>query len=577
MRIKHFISDYIVKRFCSQLVYLSSVLMSKKLLPFLLFTFIILNIGLGSWGLTESSEARYAEISREMLLSNDYLNPTLLGIYHYHKPPVTYWITSLGYKIFGISEQGARFFLQLAILIQLLLVYKIAQLLFNDKKVSLLAALIYFSFPIVLISSRNLTTDAYLTLFIMAAIYFWLARTKNVLGVWALYAFYICLGFAILTKGPVALLFVLTFILVRHWLLKKKIKTSFHGIVGLLLFFAISTSWFLFLWMRDPTFLDYFLHRQVTDRMFSNSFNRGKPFYFYIVLLPAILFPWVLLPFQNTHGKWQDFSGRKDGTDVLVFSTGILILLFSLFKTKLILYILPLFWMVAIVIAKKLVTAAASILRTLNIAYALMCLLLLLASFLIYLFDIPYISISKWEVLSTFGLVALWFIIYSKMKKTRPLTIGILAVGFSSILLISSMFVMGDNPGEINSIKEVSNFVEKVDPSPKKSVLVFNYLLDSAPFYLHGSIVTINAGHNTTQRDVQFQPNDQWKNNLINCDDRSQKPYLDSLLGNPNSFLLLRKKDSENEKLKSLLYHFQKRKEFEKWIVYYHNYPKVEK
>ena len=206
-----------------------------------------------------------------------------------------------------------------------------------------------------------------------------------------------------------------------------------------------------------------------------------------------------------------------------------------------------------------------------------MCLLLLLASFLIYLFDIPYISISKWEVLSTFGLVALWFIIYSKMKKTRPLTIGILAVGFSSILLISSMFVMGDNPGEINSIKEVSNFVEKVDPSPKKSVLVFNYLLDSAPFYLHGSIVTINAGHNTTQRDVQFQPNDQWKNNLINCDDRSQKPYLDSLLGNPNSFLLLRKKDSENEKLKSLLYHFQKRKEFEKWIVYYHNYPKVEK
>src|SRR5690606_21482530 len=150
-----------------------------------------------------------------------------------------------------------------------------------------------------------------------------------------------------------------------------------------------------------------------------------------------------------------------------------------------------------------------------------------------------------------------------------PLNTGILAVGFSTILLIFGMFIMGDNPGEINSIKSVSHFVEKVNPSSKKSVLVYNYLLDSAPFYLNGDIVTINAGHNTTQRDIQFQPNENWKKNLINWSNESQKPYLVSLLDNPNSFLLLRKKDSGDEKLKSLLYHFQKREEFEKWIIYY--------
>ncbi|TYB74275.1 ArnT family glycosyltransferase [Bizionia myxarmorum] len=545
--------------------------MSKRLFLFLLLVFIILNIGLGSWGLTESSEARYAEISREMLLSKDYINPSLLGVYHYHKPPITYWITTLGYKIFGVNEFGARFFLQIAIIIQLLLVYNIAQLLFNQKKVSLLATVVYFSFPIVLISSRNLTTDAYLTTFIMATIYFWLARIKNALGLWALYAFYICLGLAILTKGPVALLFVITFIIVHHWMLKKRIRTSFHGIVGLLLFFGISTSWYVFLWLKDPSFLDYFLHRQVADRIFSNSFSRTKPFYFYIIILPALLFPWVLVLLKNIFGKGKSFFRRKDGISILVISVVILILLFSIFKTKLILYILPLFWMVAIVIAKMLVTMEPKKLKILNITYAIMSLLLVVASLLFYLFNMSYLNISLWEVLLTLGLVSLWFFIYFKIKNTKPLTTGILAAGFSTILLIFGMFIMGDNPGEINSIKRISSFVEKVNPSSKKFVLVYNYLLDSAPFYLKGDIVTINAGHNTTERDIQFQPNEHWKKNLINWSDESQKSYLVSLLDKPNSFLILRKRDSGDDKLKTLLYHFQKRKEFEKWIVYYHN------
>ncbi|HEY4651774.1 MAG TPA: phospholipid carrier-dependent glycosyltransferase, partial [Pontibacter sp.] len=82
---------------------------------------------LGDWGVLETSEARYAEISREMLASGDWLHPRLLGILHYHKPPVTYMISSAGMAVFGINSFGVRFFLQISLLIQGVLVYRLGK------------------------------------------------------------------------------------------------------------------------------------------------------------------------------------------------------------------------------------------------------------------------------------------------------------------------------------------------------------------------------------------------------------------------------------------------------------------
>lgn len=59
----------------------------------MIFLGMVLYFNLGNWEVTESSEARYAQIPKEMIDSGDYIHPTLMGIYHYHKPPMTYWIT----------------------------------------------------------------------------------------------------------------------------------------------------------------------------------------------------------------------------------------------------------------------------------------------------------------------------------------------------------------------------------------------------------------------------------------------------------------------------------------------------
>ncbi|MEC8884584.1 MAG: glycosyltransferase family 39 protein, partial [Bacteroidota bacterium] len=197
--------------------------MTKKFYFVLASIFIVMLVGISQGGLTESSEARYAEIGREMAISNDFLHPRMLGIGHYHKPPVTYGITALGYKIFGFNEFGARFFLAVALLLQLLLVYKMGKLWFEDRKTGIFAALIYFTFPIVLASVLNLTTDAYLNTFILSSIYgFLVVKLKKKKSF--LYLGYALLGIAFLIKGPVAFLPVALFMICYKISTKEPLK-----------------------------------------------------------------------------------------------------------------------------------------------------------------------------------------------------------------------------------------------------------------------------------------------------------------------------------------------------------------
>ena len=60
--------------------------------------------------LTDSVEGNYALTAKEMVLSGDWLSPQIYGRYWFDKPVFSYWMIALGFKIFGFSEFGARFF-----------------------------------------------------------------------------------------------------------------------------------------------------------------------------------------------------------------------------------------------------------------------------------------------------------------------------------------------------------------------------------------------------------------------------------------------------------------------------------
>ena len=63
---------------------------------------------LGTRGLNEPDEGRYASMARAMVETGDWWEPRLSGYGHYDKPPLVYWVTALAFKAFGFNAWAAR-------------------------------------------------------------------------------------------------------------------------------------------------------------------------------------------------------------------------------------------------------------------------------------------------------------------------------------------------------------------------------------------------------------------------------------------------------------------------------------
>lgn len=541
--------------------------MKYKLLIISITSFTILNFALGSWGIMETSEARYAEISKEMLENNDFVNPMLLNIHHFHKPPLTYYITDLGYELFGVNEFGARFFLQFAIVLQLLLVFKITLLLFKDSNIAFAATLIYFSLPIVLISSRNLTTDAYLNTFIFVSIYFWLYHKIKSKKVIYIYLFYLFLGLIFETKGPVGLLFPIVFIIVYKLTSKKPFfNKNIHHIIGGFLFLFIASLWYITLIAENSNIFDYFIKDQLVNRMVSKSFNRAKPFWFYFATIPFLGLPWVFIVINYFKKQRSIIKKEKKAEYILYITILVLVVLFSIFKTKLILYILPVFGFIAILAAKILVHSNTKTLIIYNKIIIATIVTILIGFMGINFYKTAFrFNMFYSVILIVLSLVCVTYILKYKFK-TQYLKTAVLSYAYGCILLISGTLFLIQNSSKLNSAKEVISYINTIDNVD--NIVVYNYLLPSAKFYSKKNVVTLNDGHNTVKREIQFENNSKWKDNLINLNTKNGIKRAASIINN-NSVLITRKNHELHDDVLFLKKNLIHSKNIGNWILYF--------
>lgn len=517
---------------------------------------VVLFFNLSYWGVTETSEARYAEISWEMYQSGDFLHPTLLNIGHYHKPPVTYWITAVAYNLLGPNVFAARFFLQIAVLLQILLVYKIGIKLFDNKQTAFYAAAIYFSFPAVIIASRALTTDAYLATFILASVYFWIKYRQDA-KVWALYLFYFFLGLGFLDKGPVDFIIPIVFVIAFNRLKPPPFsKAIIHHVLGILLLLVVGFSWFLILYAENPAFLDYFIFKHTIDRFASNTFHREKPFWFYFVIVPVTAFPWFFLlikPLRNY------FKEKFSTTHVLLFWVFLPLIFFSMSTSKLILYVLPIYGGMALLSAyqwHQIITKR----KVWVYIFLAFCYVAVLALALAPQFDASLVfNTTMYGML--IGMATVFTMTFYWMKKfSIEKLLVYLSIFFTSALTMFATFFFHNNAEKVHDQRHVAAFIREL-PNVDE-VYVYNKRLPSIAFELQQPIVSIADGDRGLKREVQFEQDDHWKQYLLQAEEVKS-------LNTKHAVMLMEDDEKPSESIEPILRQFTRKKRIDGWLIYY--------
>ncbi len=529
--------------------------------PILLFALLW---QLGAWGVTDTSEARYAEISREMLTTGNWLMPDLLGIFHFDKPLLVYWLTSLGLEIFGINAFGARFFLQIAYLIQIYLVYRIVLELFCNRQKAIFSALIYAGFPIVLISIRALTIDAYLnTLELASVLFLTLYFKQRKAGMF--YFYFLFLGLCVFAKGPVGMILpVLMIYPIRKLLQVQGFKNGWHVGLGIVLTLIIGGWWFVYLLMKSPDFYNFLIGEQLVNRMMkAKELKRSEPFWYYLAYLPAALIPSVFLIPQAIR---QNIRGKANGINLLtLFGVLIPLLFFSTSSSKLLLYVLPLTPFVAMICGYFADEAREELFGTWLIISKAFFALLFTVLLILYLGFIPGFSyqptIMAW-IFWGIGVIVLFFM-KEKDKKQHFIALSLM---FPVFIAPISAEIMSQSELVINSTAPVARFIKDNKLDQNRKVIVWNYRLSSLSYELQKDLYSVKWEHYSLFRHTEFQNNNDWKKNLIDVKNSQEAVYLRTLVDSPS---VLVTKDEIPRDYSWIMAPYHHSKNLGKWTVYY--------
>jgi 4-amino-4-deoxy-L-arabinose transferase-like glycosyltransferase len=318
---------------------------------FLIFTALFL-YGLGDTVVIDFDEGVYAEVSREMFNLNEYIAPILNGGNFFDKPPMLYWAQIAGYKLFGVSTLGARFFNAIAGILCVLALYFSAVPALG-KRLALRSAIIMASSFIFVYLTRIAMTDMFLTLYLILCLSTsWYAVEWTMKGDRkGVYLFWLgCLfsALAMLTKGAIGAMFpvataILYLLSIRRLPLLFKKNWLLPGAVILLF---IGTSWYLMLGLTHPegfAFMRELFIKHHFGRFSSAMEGHSGSILYYIPVLIVGMLPWF--PYIGGAFRFKPLldsqSPRNRFIRLFVIHSVLVLLFFSLAATKLPNYITP--------------------------------------------------------------------------------------------------------------------------------------------------------------------------------------------------------------------------------------------
>ena len=313
----------------------------------------------------DRDEARFAQATKQMIETGDYVDIRFQDVARYKKPVGIYWLQAG--PVIAADALGRRSALTTIGLYRLpsligaigavLLTYWVA-LAFVSRRAAVLAGLMMASAMLLGVEARLAKTDAMLLATILAAMgamaraYLGENRIKPGLAGWILPAvFWTALAAGILIKGPLILLFIgltIAALLVAdrtcRWLLLLR---PLLGIVWLALLVA---PWFVTILSRSgDAFVAESVGQDLLPKIFGGQESHGFPPGFYFLLFWVTFWPAATLASLAAPAVWA--SRRERGARFLLAWLVPSWIVFELVMTKLPHYVLPLYPAIAILIA----------------------------------------------------------------------------------------------------------------------------------------------------------------------------------------------------------------------------------
>lgn len=331
--------------------------MNKNLkVLFAVFIFIYL-LTLDLRPLNQPDETRYAQISKEMLDSGDWIVPRLNNLRYFEKPVMGYWLNSISMFFFGENRFGIRFTSALSVGLTALLIYLLTRKYFPLSK-GILPTTIYLLSVLVFLIGVFAVLDSMLSLFLtLSAGFFFFAfnaeSMKKRYGFLALFG--LSVGCSFLVKGFLA--FVVTgmtagsyliweFTKDRFKLLKKRptstnIKHAVLQLMTIILpLLLVILPWSIMIHLKEPDFWRYFVMEEHIKRFMAKDAQHPEPFFFYLPVLLIGMLPWsFLLPMSLS--KWRSFKLDNPLVRYSLCWFILPFLFFSASKGKLATYMLP--------------------------------------------------------------------------------------------------------------------------------------------------------------------------------------------------------------------------------------------
>lgn len=297
---------------------------------------------LGGVHLFDWDEINFAECAREMIITGDYLRPQIDFMPFWEKPPFFIWMQVAAMKLVGVGAYAARMPNALIGILTLIAVYHNGKKIMNEKMAQWWVLMFAASWLPHLYFKSGIIDPTFNLFIFLSFVQVHLLRSSPTPWRHAMLAG-LLLGMAAITKGPAAILVAMlslgVYLLLNRGLNGYKIKhlllLAVMAAVPALVWIAVTTG------VHGATYGKWFLNEFVTYqiRLFSTEdSDHGGPFIYHFVVLLAGCFPASVFLFQYIDRRNESRRLPHDFTKWMWILFWVVLILFSIVKTKIVHY-----------------------------------------------------------------------------------------------------------------------------------------------------------------------------------------------------------------------------------------------